>query len=377
MACAQGGENDRASDALDQTSCLRLGHDHASGSHDRASAGGAALSTDTLSEVLRAVRLTGAVFFHVEGSAPWVAETPGAATVAPQIMPGSQHVIEYHLVAKGSCWGGLVGEPPIELHEGEIIVFPQGDAHVMSSAPGMRATANVAAHRRPEGGALPFEVSYGPDGPSKAMAPRSTVAAEVVCGFLGCDARPFNPLLATLPRVLHVRSNGRESHLAALVRLAVNECSARRPGSESMLASLSELLFIEVVRAHVAELPHDTTGWLAGLRDELVGRALTVLHDRPRQEWTLDELAKEVGASRSVLAERFHHFVGIPPIQYLARWRIQLAASLLTSTTFTLGEIADRVGYGSEAALSRAFKRWVGLAPSSWRVGERALPASP
>ena len=288
MACAQDDENDRASDALHQTSCLQLVHDRASGPHDRASAAGVALSTDTLSEVLRAVRLTGAVFFHVEGSAPWVAETPGAATVAPQIMPGAQHVIEYHLVAKGSCWGGLVGEPPIELQEGEIIVFPQGDAHVMSSAPGMRATPNVAAHRRPQRGALPFEVSYGPDGPSKTVAPRSTVAAEVVCGFLGCDARPFNPLLATLPRVLHVRAKGRDSHLAALVRLA-----------------------------------------------------------------------------------------GTPPIQYLARWRIQLAASLLTSTTFTVGEIADRVGYGSEAALSRAFKRWVGLAPSSWRMGERTVPAIP
>jgi AraC-like DNA-binding protein len=140
-----------------------------------------------------------------------------------------------------------------------------------------------------------------------------------------------------------------------------------------MLASLSELLFIEVVRAYVAGLPHDTTGWLAGLRDELVGRALTSLHDRPRHDWTIDDLAKEVGVSRSVLAERFHHFVGIPPIQYLARWRIQLAASLLTATTFTLAEIADRVGYGSEAALSRAFKRWVGLSPSSWRIGDRPV----
>jgi AraC-like DNA-binding protein len=336
------------------------------------------VSTDTLSEVLRAVRLTGAVFFRVEGSPPWVAETPPAATVAPHILPGAEHVIEYHVITKGSCWGGLIGEPAIALREGDIVVFPQGDPHVMSSEPGMRAEPDLALHRRPERAALPIPISHGPSvapagGPGRAIsASPDGVGAELVCGFLGCDARPFNPLLATLPRVLHVpgASSG-DSHLAELVRLAVKECSARRPGSESMLASLSQLLFIEVVRLYVAALSHDTTGWLAGLRDEIVGRALMCLHDRPRQDWTLDDLAKEVGLSRSMLAERFHHFVGIPPMQYLARWRIQLAASLLTSSTFTLSEVAGRVGYGSEAALSRAFKRWVGVAPSSWRMGER------
>jgi AraC-like DNA-binding protein len=130
-------------------------------------------------------------------------------------------------------------------------------------------------------------------------------------------------------------------------------------------------LFIEVVRSYIRTLPHDTTGWLAGLRDEFVGRALSALHDRPQHDWTIEDLAKEIGQSRSMLAQRFHHFVGIPPIQYLARWRLQLAAGLLSSSTATLAEIADRVGYGSEAALSRAFKRWVGVSPSSWRSGQR------
>jgi AraC-like DNA-binding protein len=327
------------------------------------------VSTDTLSEVLRAVRLTGAIYFRIDASFPFAAEAPASDKVAALIMPGAEHVIEYHVVTRGSCFGGLIGEPAVALREGDVIVFPQGDSHVISSAPGMRAELEWEAHRHPERGVLPIALSIGSGGPA---------GAELVCGFLGCDARPFNPLLATLSRMVHVpRQAEGASHLAALVRLAVDECAAPRAGSQCMLARLSELLFIEVVRWYVATLPHDTTGWLAGLRDEFVGRALSALHDRPRQAWTLDDLAREVGLSRSMLAERFHHYVGTPPMQYLARWRIQLAATLLTSTLCTMAEVADRVGYGSEAALSRAFKRWVGLAPSAWRIGQRTalLPA--
>jgi AraC-like DNA-binding protein len=326
------------------------------------------MSTDTLSEVLRAVRLNGAVWFRIDASGPFTAEAPPSSKLAPLLMPGAEHVIEYHVVTRGSCFGGIVGQTPVELHAGDIIVFPQGDPHVISSAPGMRALPTWDVYRHPERGVLPIALSMGSTGP---------LQAELVCGFLGCDARPFNPLLATLPRLLHVprRAEG-TGHLASLVRLAVDECETARAGSQCMLARLSELLFVEVVRWYVATLPHDTTGWLAGLRDEFVGRALSALHDRPRHAWTLDDLAREVGLSRSILAERFQHYVGTPPMQYLARWRIQLAAALLSSTMCNMAEIADRVGYGSEAALSRAFKRWVGLAPSAWRAGERiaALP---
>jgi AraC-like DNA-binding protein len=325
------------------------------------------MSTDTLSEVLRAVRLTGAVYFRVDAGAPWVAEAPAARDVAPHIMPGLEHVIEYHVVTRGSCWGGLLGEPSIELAEGDIIVFPQGDAHVMSSAPGMRDKPNIELHRKASLGQLPVAMSIGHAG---------SEATEVVCGFLGCDARPFNPLLATLPRMLHVpRGPGVDTHLSQLVRLAVAESDSRGAGSECMLSRLSELLFVAVVRRYIAGLPQDTTGWLAGLRDDVVGRALGFLHGRPAHDWSLDELAKESGLSRSMLAERFHHFVGVPPIQYLARWRMQLAATMLASESAPLIDVASRVGYGSEAAFSRAFKRWVGLAPSAWREGQRPDPA--
>jgi len=328
------------------------------------------VSTDTLSAVLRAVRLTGAVFFSIDASAPWVAETPPAKIVGPSILPGVEHVIEYHVVASGACWGGLIGEPPVRLSAGDILVFPQGDAHVMSSEPGMRGEPDLDIHRPPVGRALPITINL-PGGGSEHT--------QLICGFIGCDDGPFNPLLANLPRVLHVPGAALlQGTLEHLVKLALSESLAGKPGSECVLARLSELMFIEVVRHHVAAMAPEKTGWLAGLRDQLVGRALGKLHDRPAHDWSLDELAREIGVSRSVLAERFAHFVGIPPMQYLAEWRMQLAAGMLAEGTANLSEIAARVGYGSEAALSRAFKRLVGVPPAAWRERRRAeSPARP
>jgi AraC-like DNA-binding protein len=318
--------------------------------------------SDTLSDVLRAVRLTGAVFFTVDATEPWVTETPAASEIAGRIVAGAEHVIDYHVVTTGACWGGVVGEPPVRLEAGDVIVFPHGDAHVMSSAPGMRGQPDPGVYRRPES-QLPTVIrQHG----------GSQQRAEVICGFLACDARPFNPLLATLPRTIHVRPQpGDDGVIGQFVRLALAESAARRAGGESVLAHLSELLFIEVVRRHLATLPPEQRGWLSGLRDEQIGRALGKLHAGPAHPWTLEELAGEVGMSRSALAERFAHFVGVPPMQYLAQWRMQLAATLLSSSAIGLAEMAPRVGYGSEAALSRAFKRWVGIAPALWRQGKR------
>ena len=322
------------------------------------------MSTDTLSEVLRAVRLTGAVFFSVDAAAPWVAEEPSSIEIAPFIMAGVEHVMEYHVVTAGSCWGGLPGEQPLRLEAGDVIVFPHGDSHVISSAPGMRSAPDLEPFRRADQARLPISLQLDGGGDERS---------KLICGFLGCDARPFNPLLTTLPRVLHLpRRSAEDGVLEQLVKLALAESLAARAGGECVLARLSELLFVEVVRRYIAALPPENVGWLAGLRNESIGRVLGKLHARPAHPWSLDELAREVGVSRSVLAERFAHFVGIPPMQYLAQWRMQLAASLLASSSIGLSEIADRVGYGSEAALSRAFKRWVGMPPAEWRRGKRA-----
>lgn len=322
------------------------------------------MSTDTLSEVLRAVRLTGAVFFTIDASAPWAAETPPAREIGPHIMPGVEHVIDYHVVTSGTCWGAIVGEDAIKLEAGDIIVFPQGDHHVMSSAPGMRCLADRQTIEQARATRLPVNIQKSGGGAERAA---------LICGYLGCDARPFNPLLTTLPRVMHMRRDASpDGVLGSFIRLALAESTAARPGSEVVLARLSELLFVEVVRRFVASLPPENVGWLAGLRDESIGRVLGKIHDRPAHDWTLEELARETGMSRSVLAERFTHFVGVPVMQYLAQWRMQLAATLLAGTSMGLAQIADHVGYGSETALSRAYKRWVGVAPADWRRGKRA-----
>jgi AraC-like DNA-binding protein len=319
----------------------------------------AADDVDVLSEVLRAVRLRGAVYHDVRASTPWVAEAPAACELAPHVMPGSEHVIEYHVVVSGSCWGGLIGEPAVFLEAGDIVVFPQGDPHVLASAAGMRGPPD-AGFRRASGRRLPVRVDQGGTG-------RDPV--HIICGFLACDARPFNPLLATLPRVLYLkkRTRGYSDMLEQLMSCALAESRLPRAGGEVVLARLSELMFVEVVRGYVAALPGAERGWLSGLRDEVVGRALAVLHGQPAHPWTLDELAHRIGASRSVLASRFVDFVGLPPMQYLAQWRMQLAGNLLVGS-MRLAAVAEAVGYGSEAAFSRAFKKVVGVAPATWRT---------
>ena len=316
------------------------------------------MGADALSDVLRTVRLTGAVFFDVDASSPWVAEAPPGRMLAPYIMPGAQHLIEYHVVTKGSCWAGLIGEPQVQLKAGDVIVFPQGDAHVMSSAPGMRAPIDGNTMPKPPHPPLPIRIRQGGGGPD---------GSRVICGFLGCDARPFNPLLATLPRVLHVSEQPGEGWLTHFVRFALHEASQQNAGGECMLARLSELMFVEVVRRYLKSLPPDQTGWLAGLRDRHVGRALSLLHERPAHAWTLDELARQTGTSRSVLAERFQHFVGQPPMHYLTNWRMQVAAGLLVRGSSNVAGVAIEVGYDSEAAFSRAFKKIVGVPPATWR----------
>jgi AraC-like DNA-binding protein len=321
------------------------------------------MSGDALSDVLRAVRLEGAVFYDVHARSPWAAAAPPAREMAPHVLPGAEHVIEYHLVAAGKCWGNIDGETPVLLEEGDVVVFPQGDPHVLASEPTRLAKdAPVNRMQRPIGEQLPVVIRGGGSG----------AAVHLVCGFIGCDARPFNPLLATLPPMIHMRGGG--GLLEHLMRAAVTESSERRSGGETVLARLSELLFVEIVRRYVTTLAPEQTGWLAGLRDVFVGRALTLLHDRPAHDWSLDELASSVGLSRSGLAERFTHLVGAPPIQYLAKWRMQLAASLLAGGAASVAEAAAAVGYGSEAAFSRAFKKLVGVPPAAWRDARRHGP---
>jgi AraC-like DNA-binding protein len=202
------------------------------------------------------------------------------------------------------------------------------------------------------------------------------VDTSLVCGFIGCDKRPFNPLLATLPRLLHLPA-GEDNHWgASFAQLAASESANARPGSEALLERMSEMMFVDAVRRHIDSMPEQSTGWLAGLRDRFVGRALALMHENPASDWSIDELGNQVGLSRSALHERFVELIGQPPMQYLAQWRMQLASKMLRESQASVLSIALRIGYDSEAAFGRAFKRIVGMPPATWRRKQGARAAA-
>jgi AraC-like DNA-binding protein len=312
---------------------------------------------DPLSDLLRVVRLDGAFFYRVDAAEPWSVETAAARELSPRIMPAAEHLISYHILTEGRCYGGVIGEEPVELVAGDVIVFPHGDAHLLSSGRDVRGqNVYTSAPAR-----YPHTIVLGDGGPR---------AASFVCGFLGCDRRPFNPLLEALPRRMHMRGLP-NAWLGSFTREVTEESRLGRAGSDTVLTRLAELMFIEVLRRYLDDLPPGQTGWLAGLRDDVVGRALTLIHGRPGHPWTLAELAREAASSRSSLAKQFAVLVGQPPMQYLTQWRMQVAANLLTQSGAKVATIGTEVGYDSEAAFSRAFKKATGLAPGAWREVRR------
>jgi AraC-like DNA-binding protein len=326
------------------------------------------MTTDTLSDVLRLVHLRGAVFYYLNYEYEWAAEAPPAKDIAGAVIPGAEYVMAYHVITKGSGWAAIVGESPVRLETGDIVMFPHGDAHVISSAPGIRPTRFsaewvFATRNDPKPISIvlhtPNEFSYG------GQALESPT--NVVCGFLGCDLRPFNPLIAALPRLLHLPAANDGAWISQIMLQAVNASQNRRPGGQAVLERISEMMFVDALRRHIERLPEESTGWLAGLRDHRVGRALALMHENPSRAWTIEVLAGEIALSRSAFYERFVQLIGQPPMQYLTQWRMQVAANLLRQSRAPVASIALDVGYESEAAFSRAFKRLVGTPPASWR----------
>ncbi len=332
------------------------------------------MEADVLSDLLRAVRLRGAIYFDFNLSAPWVAAAPESSRAAAILMPHADHLIEFHVVARGQCWARRLGGEPMLLSEGDAIVYPHGDPHVMASsldlnsvssidfAPGLELLKRARAVEQ-----LPLVIEAQPGKPAEV---------SFVCGFLGCDLRPFNPLIAALPREIHIRRSGArdDDWLGAFLSVTVGEARARRAGGQNMLARMSELMFVELIRRHLESLPDEQTGWLAGLRDRQVGKALSLIHRQAARAWTVADLAEAVALSRSAFAERFARLVGMSPMQYLTSWRMQLASELLVGSSQTIAAIAPQAGYESEAAFSRAFRRMTGLPPASWRR-DRSAPA--
>jgi AraC-like DNA-binding protein len=316
---------------------------------------------DALSETLRVVHLSGAFFIQARFTAPWCYQSPRADAAAPLLEPGAERVVIFHLITEGECLVELGGQPPLHLSAGDVVVFPQGDAHRMASQAGLPPAAGSPLaqllSRRPR------QLNYGGGG----------ACTRLVCGYLACDTRLARMLLAGLPPLLRVNVRGSNAGdwLEASVRYALAEARSPRPGGAGVLARLAEVLFIEVLRRYMNEQSAGRTGWLAGLGDRIVGAALNALHARPAQAWTLEDLAREAGTSRSVLAERFAHLVGSSPMQYLTQWRMLLAANLLCRSRAPLVHIAEQVGYQTDTAFSRAFRREYGAPPAAWRRSRR------
>lgn len=316
---------------------------------------------DVLSDVMQAVRLTGAVFFDVRAGEPLMAHTPHMSLVGHRVMPGAAHVIPFHIMMRGSCWVESLDsdDPPAEIHEGDIVMYPFGHGHVFVTNLGDRPPPDLDAYRQPENGEFPIILNLHDGGPP---------TRRFVCGYLACDAAPFNPLLESLPTQVVTRRPADGNHIEVdLIFSAVEEAGASRDGGQAILARLSELLFIRVLRRYVENLPERSPGWLAGLRDPAIGRALQRLHAEPARDWSLEELGRECAMSRAVFSERFSRCVGETPMRYLSKWRMQLASTILARTSLSIQEVAERVGYESEASFSRAFKGTVGLPPGAWR----------
>jgi len=313
---------------------------------------------DALSDVLRIVRLTGAVFMDAEFTEPWCIGEPAGVEVCIEHLPQAQHVVIYHLVTEGRCEVSVPGLAAGAATAGDLIIIPSGEAHSLGSD---------LSYRQVPGG--PLVVHRGPDELPEVRHGGGGTPTRLVCGYLACHSSLFDTLLAALPRVMIVdmREGPTAQWLTSSIRFSIAESAGQRAGSGTVLAKLSELMFVEAIRRHIESMPADQAGWLAGLRDPFVGKTLALIHSRPAQGWTVDDFARAVGVSRSALAERFTHLVGQPPMQYLTRWRLQLSGEMLRGGRRTVAAIAGDVGYDSEAAFSRAFKREMGASPGAWR----------
>jgi AraC-like DNA-binding protein len=321
---------------------------------------------DAFSQVLSAVTLNGAVFFSAEFSAPWGFSAPAANVMAAHIAPGASHLLIYHLVVEGGAIVEIPNGPSVPLSPGDIVIFPHGDAHHISS--GIGATPpfpNLGINAKIKSRDLsPLRAGGGGE------------TSRFVCGYMTCDPSHSRPILSGLPPVfkVNIRTDRAGHWMESSIMHLVDEAASGLIGSEAMLAKLSEALFVDTLRRYVASLPDQQTGWLTGARDPIVGKSLGLLHSRVAHPWTIADLADEVGISRSALVERFTRYLSEPPMTYLTRWRLQLAAQSLERTSRGVADIAAGVGYESEAAFNRAFKREFGQPPGRYRADHKRAP---
>jgi AraC-like DNA-binding protein len=318
---------------------------------------------DVLSEVLKVVKLEGALFFNAEFSAPWCVSNPGGPTVAPYFSAEAKHVILYHFLTEGRAYARLPGGKRVELSAGDIVVLPHGDIHLLGNGFPEKPVDSISTFSRNLTEGLKI-ARFGGGGE----------ITRFVCGFLSCEPRLSQVFLAGLPPIFKVHVVGRaaDQWLEHSIRFSVGQENGANAGGDIVTAKLAELLFVETLRRYINSLPADEIGWLAGVRDEAIGQALALLHKEPAHPWTISNLARQVGLSRTRLAERFRHFLGESPMAYLAQWRLKLGAEILQSTDDSVAEVAAAVGYGSEAGFNRAFKREFAAPPAQFRRRQKA-----
>jgi AraC-like DNA-binding protein len=314
---------------------------------------------DALSEALNAVRMTGAIFFHAECAAPWGFAVPSVAQVQHVLSPGTERLVNYNLMTEGRAVARFSDGTEVTLQPGDLTILPHGDAHTVSNGSPrtfiIDSTASLADNLRGN----PSMMRFGEGGE----------ITRFICGFFGCERSADRLFLAGLPRLIRInlRESPGSAWLETAIRHLVSEAESDRPGRSILLSRMAESLFIEALRCYMEQLPSDQTGWLAGARDPVVGGILALLHHDPAKNWTLDELASAVGSSRSVIAKKFDRFIGDSPMAYLTRWRLELGARQLRASAKPVIQIAAEVGYESEAAFNRAFKRTFGLPPAQYR----------
>jgi AraC-like DNA-binding protein len=319
---------------------------------------------DVLSEVLKAVKLDGAFFYNGEFSAPWCFRSPSSHAVAPYLSQAAGHVIMFHLLTEGRGYAHVEGESNrVLLNAGDIVIFPRGDPHFVGNGSPVKPVDNEQELQRILSQGLKLSRLGG-----------GGEVTRFVCGYMVCEPQLSRVFLGGLPPVLkiNIRDGDSDQWLENSIRYSVGKADASRPGGEAVIAKLSEVLFVEALRRYIALLPPEQTGWLAGVRDPEVGKTLALLHRQPAHPWTIAKLANEIGVSRSVLAERFRRYLSETPIAYLTRWRLQLGARMLKSTSGSVAQIAAEVGYESEPAFNRAFKREFGLPPARFRNQEKS-----
>jgi AraC-like DNA-binding protein len=318
---------------------------------------------DALAEMLRAIKVDSAIYLNGVFSEPWCVASPGGRKLAP-VFGSNGHIIIYHLLSEGRAYCEIDGVERVELEPGDLIALPHGHEHRMG---GGRGSAPLSIEKE-----LPAILAHGLE---LLTVGGSGQAAKFICGYLACDPLLSQAFLGGLPPLirLNVRDDASGQWLENSLRFSVTQAAAKDPGAAEMLSRLSEVFFVETLRRYQRELPPEQTGWLAGARDPGVGRALTLMHHRHTHPWTIAELAHEVGLSRTVLSERFRRFLGETPMAYLTRWRLRLGARALTSTNHSIGQVAFDVGYESEAAFNRAFKREYGLPPARYRRDQAAV----